>query len=154
TGGTGTGGTGSGGAGIPFHILEGSAEVQGADGTWQPAAGDARLPVGRRIKTSAIGQVLLTFPDGATLRGLPRTILRINDQGAIVLEEGATDDVQGPTASKHPVIVSPVAVAEPTGTLFSVEHDQATNITTVTVREGEVRVTPTNPALRAVILHA
>ena len=131
-------------------------------GAWQDLKQDLELATGDEIACDPDGEVTLVFSPGPMRCALrPGTQVKVaslrRPQGAVwpalqlSVGEIAVEGSQESGQSAVLAIQSPAAVASG-GPGFTVRHNDKKQLTTVTAREGEVLVTPTNQELRPVTL--
>ena len=143
--------------------MKGDVMVRKVGEDWHPLTGGS-LGVNDEISTGPDSLLIITFPDGTTLqygeltRGLMSDLQTVKDRIMIrvLLKMG---EIRSQVPKQELIrsdfsIKSPTATAGVRGTRFTVRYDEKSEVTTVTVEDGVVRVTPENRSLRYVDLQA
>jgi len=132
--------------------VAGEVDVKSAAGDTLDVKAGAALPAGEavEIRTGASGTISVRLPSGATVLVMPSSVVRIEVDGRVILNEGSVNGDTGTQPGDRKMeVIAPAAQVTDDGTRFSVSHDPIKNVTTVAVAEGAVRVRPTNAGAAA-----
>ena len=132
-------------------------------GDWLACSVGQKLGVDVELHTGPESTVTLRFLDGSTLvvteltQLMVGTLLVPGDRykielllklGEVKANVKHTEVIRSDFSLRTPTVVASVS-----GTVFSVRYDENTGTTQVSVEEGEVLVTPTNPSLSPLTLY-
>jgi hypothetical protein len=142
---------------VRLSAVTGDVEIQTGGGGWQKAyAGmDLELPANStvEVRTGDDGWVQIELSSGSKLTLPSTSLVEIDDKGQVRLIEGAVQ-VDHPKALRSDFeLKTGTATVSVRGTLFTVQYDKEKQLTTVTVTEGEVLVTPAYRGLQPILLH-
>jgi hypothetical protein len=131
---------------------------------WIPATLDMVLKAGDEISCDPDGAIMLRFRDGATTVVKNTTQLKIGSyftEGGIVRTEillkmgEVAAQINKSEATKSDFrIKAPTGTTSSRDTAFTVRYDPQTQTSTVSVDEGVVVFTPTNPSLQPITVRA
>lgn len=133
--------------GSSVTTVAGEVDVKSTGGDTLDVKAGAALPAGEavEIRTGSSGTISVRLPSGATVLVMPSSVVRIEVDGRVILNEGSVNGDTGTQPGDRKMeVIAPAAQVTDDGTRFSVSHDPIKNVTTVAVAEGAVRVRPTN----------
>jgi hypothetical protein len=135
--------------------VKGKVEAQIDGGKWVPFTPGMKLPYGSKINTGWNSEFVCERDNGITLRLDSLSLVMFKEKGVILQVGRLKSQVKIPGGQERDFEVkAPTATAGVRGTVFTVDYDEETKSTLISVEEGTVWVTPENKKLRAVTLTA
>jgi FecR protein len=134
-------------------VITRKVEIQHSGSSWVPAGLGMALVPGDKVHTGFKGSVSIQLPNGHVVQMNQLSMILITDNGIFLQlgEVSAQVGRKGRGASDFEV-KTPTCGAGVRGTIFSVSVNELP-VTTVSVVDGEVLVSPTNSSLRPVTLY-
>jgi hypothetical protein len=138
--------------------------VRSVGGTFANIASGRQLKAADALASGPDTEVTLTLRDGGAVHLSPATLIDLapldsKQNNAKVLVDLETGEVSsqvslGATTGYNFAVKTDRAIVDVREAAFTVRHDKQTGVTTVSVEEGVVQVTPTNKSLEPVGLRA
>jgi len=126
----------------PLVTTPGVERRAGAEGAWQPAKETGRAAPNDTLRTDARGTALLWIGERTAAVMGTNSELQVLPDGVRLTRGRVTIRERGRKGLVSPQVETKRARIRPHGTVYSVAHDTATDVTTVAVQSGAVTVTP------------